>query len=133
MRGQLGSSSLFLAFALASCGPEESKQPSALPSQPIALSSEAALSVTIEQLVKAQAPEHDLGTYARLYTRGSDGNVDARYISGGVAEKRWESSKSYWIAPNEMPAIFDGGCAVINVRYHAPTRTLVSVHCNGDA
>lgn len=131
--GRLGVSCLFLAVALAGCGTGETNQPTAMSSQSAPLSGDAALSVIVEQQVSAQVPEHDLSAYVRLYTHGSDGNVDARYISGGMREKRWESGQSYWIAANEMPAIFDGGCAVINVRYHAPTRTLVSVHCNGDA
>ncbi len=129
MRGRLRVSSLVLAFALASCETKEA-------SKPEALSGDAALSVSIEQQVRAQAPEHDLSTYVRLYTHGPEGNVDARYIYehlGGMPERKWKSGKSYWVAAKEMPLIFDGGCAVINVRYHAPTRTLVSVHCNGDA
>lgn len=122
-------SALVIVVGLAGCETEQV-------SKPEALSGDAALSVSIEQQVKVQAPEHDLRTYVRLYTHGSEGNVDAQYIHehlGGMPRNKWKSGQSYWIADREMPRIFDGGCAVINVRYHAPTRTLVSVHCNGDA
>jgi hypothetical protein len=129
MRGRFRVSTLVVLLALAGCETEQV-------SKPEALSGEFALSASIEEQVKVQAPEHDLRTYVRLYTHGPEGNVDAKYIHehlGGMSRNKWKSGQSYWIADREMPRIFDGGCAVINVRYHAPTRTLVSVHCNGDA
>lgn len=99
------------------------------------LSSDTALTDEIERQVTAQAPEHDLTRYVRLYKRGAEGNIEATYLAAqmGGLPRKWEGGHSYWVASTDVPMVLDGGCAVINVLYHEPTNTLVSVHCNGDA
>lgn len=122
---------LWLLAASALVGCETAKEPSGA----VPLSPDAALAQAIERQVTAQAPEYDLRQYTRLYTRGAGGNVEATYIAlptGGVPEK-WKRGESYWVAPRDVPRVLDGGCSIINVLYHAPTKTLVSLNCNGDA
>jgi hypothetical protein len=117
------------ASALAGCEATED------PGDPAPLSPDAALAQSIERKVNALAPEHDLQHYVRLYTRGAGGNVEATYLSAprrGALEK-WEGGQSYWVQSSDVPRVLDGGCSVINVRYHAPTKKLVSLHCNGVA
>jgi hypothetical protein len=85
--------------------------------------------------VIAQHPEFDLRGYTRLYQHDDNGNIDGTYLHesiGGLPPK-WKGGKSYWVKRGEVPQVLDGGCAVINLRYHVTSKTLVSVSCNGDA
>lgn len=122
---------LGILAALTLIGCEANEDPSGAKPLP----SNTALADEIERQVNARAPEHDLAQYVRLYTRGSESNIEATYLAaqmGGLPTK-WEGGRSYWVASTDVPMVLDGGCAVINVLYHEPTNTLVSVHCNGDA
>jgi hypothetical protein len=117
-----------LAFALISCGGGGTARQS--PSL-----SEATIAEAIEKQVIAQHPEFDLRRYTRLYTRDDYGNINGTYLfaSTGVLPPKWKGGKSYWVSQGEVPQVLDGGCAVINLRYHVTSKTLVSVSCNGDA
>lgn len=117
-----------LALALVSCGGggTASQSPSLL---------EAGIAEAIEKQVIAQHPEFDLRHYMRLYRHDDYGNIDGTYLlasTGGLPSK-WNGGKSYWVRQSEVPQVLDGGCAVINVRYHVASKTLVSVSCNGEA
>lgn len=120
---------LLAATMLTGCGDAET------PNGSTRSSPEDVLAQTIERQVAAQAPEHDLRQYVRLYVRGAEGNIDATYLVAhmGGLPSTWKGGHSYWVASSDVPRVLDGGCAVINVLYHEPTSTLVSVHCNGDA
>jgi hypothetical protein len=113
--------------ALANCGGSE--DPRQAPS-----SSEAVLAVSIEKQVSAEHPDFDLNRYIRLYTRG-DLDVEGTYLFEGIGglPSKWKGGKSYWVTPDAVPQVLDGGCAVISLRYNLRSKMLVSVSCNGDA
>jgi hypothetical protein len=116
------------AFALVSCGGGgTARQSPAL--------SEEGITEAIEKQVIAQHPEFDLRHYTRLYQPDDNGNIDGTYLlsSMGGLPPKWKGGKSYWVRQGEVPQVLDGGCAVINLRYHVTSKTLVSVSCNGDA
>jgi hypothetical protein len=117
-----------MAFALLSCGGGGTARQS--PSL-----SDAGIAEAIEKQVIAQHPEFDLRRYTRLYQPVDDGNIDGTYLlaSIGGLPPKWKGGKSYWVRRSEVPQVLDGGCAVINLRYHVTSKTLVSVSCNGDA
>ncbi|WP_162892384.1 hypothetical protein [Blastomonas fulva] len=119
---------LMMAFGLVNCsGGDTSNQTS--------LSRNVALVESIEKQVLARHAHFDLRRYARLYTHTSAGNVEGTYFFPGIGglPSKWEGGKSYWVKANEVPAAYDGGCAVINLLYNVPSETLVFVSCNGDA
>lgn len=117
-----------MALALVSCGGGGTTRPA--PS-----SSEAVLAESIEKMVIAKHPEFELRRYTRLYQHDDNGNIDGTYLleSMGGLPAKWRGGKSYWVKQSEVPQVLDGGCAVINLRYHVTSRTLVSASCNGDA
>ncbi|WP_448663285.1 hypothetical protein ACG3SL_01015 [Sphingomonas sp. CJ20] len=99
------------------------------------LSENFALAESIEKQVSVAHPDFTPERYVRLYSHTEEGNVDGTYLfekTGGLPSK-WKAGQSYWVAPGDVPPVMDGGCAVIRVRYNVPSKTLVSVSCNGDA
>ena len=119
---------LMMAFGLASCGCDSTGNWASL-------SRDVALAESIEKQVLARNANLDLRRYARLYTHDNAGNVEGTYFfpSIGGLPSKWEGGKSYWVEANEVPAVDDGGCAVISLLYNVLSETLVFVSCNGNA
>ena len=120
--------SAVMALSLVSCG-VDSREHQASPSQ------DAALVEKIEKQVFTRKADLDLRRYVRLYSHDGPDNVNGTYFYEGIGglPSKWRSGKRYWVEPNAIPIVSDGGCAVINVLYNIPSETLVFVSCNGDA
>jgi hypothetical protein len=119
---------LMMALGLVCCGSDSTGNQASL-------SRDAALAGSIEKQVLARNANLDLRRYARLYTHNATGNVEGTYLSpsiGGLSSK-WEGGKSYWVDADEVPAVDDGGCAVISLLYNVRSEMLIFVSCNGDA
>jgi len=119
---------LMMAFGLVNCGGGDT-------SNQTSLSQNVALAESIEKQVLTRHANFDLRRYARIYTQDDTGNVEGTYLLSGIGgmPSKWEGGKSYWVEANEVPAVNDGGCAVISLLYNVPSETLVFVSCNGDA
>ena len=117
-----------MAFGLLSCGGD-------IAGNQASLSRNVALAESIEKQVLARNANLDLRRYARLYTHDNTGNVEGTYLFPGIGglPSKWERGKSYWVEANEVPAVDDGGCAVISLLYNVRSEMLVFVSCNGDA
>lgn len=89
------------------------------------------LSREIEQNLSLPKGAHPLRSYNRFYAIGEGRDVGSvlgifRYNPSGVG-------KIYIVSYKSLPAIFDGGCNVLTVRYSQAEGRVKSVECNGDS
>ncbi len=88
----------------------------------------------IERRVKLPAEASNLNEYARYYA--SDGNrvvgtfielVDPEnpYYDLPIGQRRWIENH------RDLPAIFDGGCSVVNILFNPATQRVEQAFCNG--
>ena len=89
----------------------------------------------IENEVMSCRPDLNLDEYARYYVRGPEDNVTGVYLFSNEALEHLMGKRglSQWVSDDAIPKVDDGGCSVLNVRYHEPTETLVYASCNPDA
>ena len=94
-----------------------------------------ALATKIERKLIAKHPDIVLKRFARFYSHDSVGFVSAIYVFGneGYEPIAGKAGQIYWVSPQNLPVVDDGGCSIINLSYHKWTGTLVSVACNGFA
>ncbi len=94
-----------------------------------------ALADEIERQVVATHPEVALERFARFYALETDGSVTGIYLfaNEGHNPARGTVGERRWAAPGELPLVYDGGCALLTLKYDVRRRRLNSVECNGDA
>jgi hypothetical protein len=114
---------LILAAVMASgCGP--------------AAPTDEALAAEIERQVQAAHPDIPLRRYARFYAWRENGAVEGVYSHADEGEEPMVGrvNEVVWTSPEDLPAIHDGGCAVISISFDAKSNRLRRVECNvGDA
>ncbi len=82
----------------------------------------------IEATLALPSGSRDLVRYTRYYTiqrAGKDTYINAVYVV--TAEK----GRVIIVEPDAMPAIDDGGCDVVNLRYALREKKIVNISCNG--
>lgn len=96
---------------------------------------DSALAAKIEQQVQASRPDMDFDQYEHFYAHEPLGLTTAVYVipfqEFGTEDS--QAGQVHWVSPSELPAIDDGGCNIITVRYHAFTDTMLDISCNGRA
>lgn len=91
----------------------------------------------IEGTVRLPDGARPLQEYARYYTFGEDGRVEAIYTT--VVEPDYDTlnlpaGKRRWVSdPRHMPGISDGGCDIVEIDFNATNGKFEHVECNGRA
>ncbi len=91
----------------------------------------------IERTVRLPEGTKPLAEYARYYTFGKSGRIQAIYTT--VLEPDYDTlnlsaGKRRWVSdPGHMPGISDGGCDVVEIDFNAAKGTIEHVACNGRA
>lgn len=77
----------------------------------------------------------ELERFARFYSHVDSNHVEATFLfaNAGYQPIVGQAGHAHWVSPDQVPRVMDGGCSVINIRYHVPSKTIVSMFCNGDA
>jgi hypothetical protein len=84
----------------------------------------------IENMVVMPPGVHALASYDRYYTQGLGKDP---YILGVFRFNPAGRGVLHFVGYGSLPAIFDGGCNVIRIRYSYTNPPHVEVHCNGVA
>jgi hypothetical protein len=96
-----------------------------------------ALMDRIERDVRLPRGAGPLASYVRSYAWQQRGDgvrkVAAVYVSDGIAQQAKMAPGRHWLAPDMLPLIMDGGCAIISLSYDVATQRIEHVTCNGDA
>lgn len=116
---------LLLAFAiLLGCA-----QARAAPPPPSPTEEQARIMDRIEAEVRMPRGALPLADYGRYYAWKSEDGV--RKV---VAVYVWEENgRRHWVAEDRLPAIQDGGCNVVNLRFDVAADEIERVGCNGYA
>jgi hypothetical protein len=106
------------------------------PAPPAAPGTEA-LMARIEARVRMPGGAEPLSRYARYYSweRRADGvrrviGLYTTFRQAGILGLDQPPGR-YWVTPEQMPGIEDGGCGVVNVTYDVASDHIESVGCNG--
>ena len=94
-----------------------------------------ALAAEIERQVVATHPDFSMERFARFYARESDGSITGVYLfaNEGRQPPEGKTGEVKWTTRDKLPVVYDGGCAVVTVRYHLERKRLAGAECNVDA
>lgn len=114
---------ILMAVMLAACSEKES------------VTSDSTMDL-IEQQVRLPEEAAPLNEYARYYAADAH-YVYAVYVLGAYREGPnfdLPVGQRKWIVDHrELPAVLDGGCSIVNVRYNRATLKIDFAVCNGEA
>jgi hypothetical protein len=93
------------------------------------------IAAKIELLVVASHPDLSLKRFARFYAREGDSSITGIYLFANEGQQPIEgkAGEVTWTTPDKLPAVEDGGCSVVTVKYDLRHDRLTGVECNGDA
>jgi hypothetical protein len=115
-----------IPFALLLLGCAQAR-PAAPPPSPTA--EQARLMDRIEAELRMPRGALPLADYGRYYAWGSE---DGRRRVAAVY-CREENPRRHWVAEDRLPAILDGGCNVVRLRFDVAADKIEWVGCNGVA
>lgn len=93
---------------------------------------QAALMNVIEQQVRMPKEALALPSYGRFYTAADNGDIVGVYVASAhndlrVGQRRWVKDVYH------LPAIDDGECFIVNVRFDQKAGKVIQTFCNGIA
>jgi len=86
--------------------------------------------VEIEKVIELPPEAHKLENYDRYYAE--DGGENAHAIVGIFRFNSSGKGKVFVVSHTSLPAVFDGGCNVIHLRYSKSRNQFESIQCNGE-
>ncbi len=116
---------ILLAFLLLGCAEAQPAPPAPSPAE-----EQARIMERIEALVRLPQGARPLAAYSRYYAWQSREDGVRKVVATYLIEA---NPTRHWVSENQLPAILDGGCGVIELSYHVADDRIEGAACHGEA